>query len=568
MIASIINVALPAIQETFGATGTEMQWVASAYTIVLASLTLAGGAAGDRFGRRRTFLGGTVGLMLGLIAGSLAPNVVSLIAARAAQGVAGALLVPNSLALLSAAFPRLERGRAIGTWSAATALIGAVSPLIGGWFVDIGSWRVAFAAAVPLALLTLFIAARRVPNPPVMRRAPAVDWVGGVLATLGLFGIVSGIIAIGPGVTPFIALAVGAIALSRFIYHEARTASPMVPMGLFASPAFRGINIFTLLLYAGVSGVFFLLPFDLVQVQGYSSTATGAAMLPFALLIGALSSRAGRLGDRIGSRPLLVGGAVLAAIGLASFVSPGIGGSYWVTFLAPMTLTGLGMSLTVAPLTTTVLSSVSVADAGVASGINNAAARIGTLLAVAVIGVVAFALYTKALERRLSAAAVSVDGARALVADRRGFADMTIPTWIDPKERPTVAQIVDEAFLYAFRGAVLFCAALVLCGAGVAAVMLETTDAQATDTVTTQTCGHLAAIIRTEPPTHVCEECLRRGDTWVHLRQCLSCGHVGCCDSSKNRHATEHFWSSQHPIVRSAEPGEDWRWCYVDEIAV
>jgi EmrB/QacA subfamily drug resistance transporter len=568
MLASIINVALPAIQETFGATGAEMQWVASAYTIMLASLTLAGGAAGDRFGRRRTFLVGTVALMLGLIAGSLAPNVVSLIAARAAQGVAGALLVPNSLGLLSSAFPRSERGRAIGTWSAATALIGAVSPLIGGCFVDVGSWRMAFLAVVPLALLTLFIAARRVPNPPVMRRAPAVDWVGAALATLGLIGFVSGIIAIGPGVAPLIALAVGATALSVFIYHEARTTSPMVPPALFASRAFRGINIFTLLLYAGVSGVFFVLPFDLVQVQGYSSTATGATMLPFALLIGVLSPRVGRLGDRIGSKPLLIGRAVLAAIGLTSFVLPGIGGSYWATFLAPMMLTGLGMALAVAPLTTTVLSSVSVADAGVASGVNNAAARVGTLLAVAVIGGVAFALYTKALERRLSVAAVSADGARALVAERRGFADTTIPTWVDPAQRPTLAQIVDEAFLYGFRGAVLLCAALVLCGAGFASVMLERTDARATNETTTPTCDHLGAVIHPEPLGKGCKECLRRGDTWIHLRQCLSCGHVGCCDSSKNRHATKHFWSSQHPIVRSAEPGEDWRWCYVDEIAV
>jgi EmrB/QacA subfamily drug resistance transporter len=568
MVASIINVALPAIQDTFGATGAEMQWVANAYTILLASLTLAGGAAGDRFGRRRMFLVGTAGLTLGSIAGSLAPNVASLIVARAAQGLAGALLVPNSLALLGAAFPRSERGRAIGTWSAATTLIGAASPLIGGWFVDVGSWRMAFAAVVPLALLTLFIAARRVPNPPVMHRAPAVDWVGAALATLGLFGIVGGIIAIGSGVAPLVALAVGAAALCTFIHHERRTTSPMVPPALFAARGFRGINIFTLLVYAGVSGVFFVLPFDLVQVQGYSGTATGATMLPFALLVGVLSRWVGRLADRIGSKPLLVGGAVLTAIGLASFALPGIGGPYWATFLAPMILTGLGMALTVAPLTTTVLSSVSSADAGVASGVNNTAARIGALLAVAVVGVVAFALYTSALERRLSAAALPADVARTLVAERRGFADTTIPDWVDPTQRSTVTRIVDDAFLFGFRGSVLLCAALVLCGAAVAPVMLEKTDAPATDEATTPTCDHLAVVIRPEPCAYACEECLRRGDTWVHLRQCLSCGHVGCCDASKNQHATKHFWSSQHPIVRSAEPGEDWRWCYVDEIAI
>ena len=568
MMASIINVSLPAIQETFGATGAEMQWVASTYTILLASLTLAGGAAGDRFGRRRTFLVGTAGLAVGSIAGSLAPNAAGLIAARAAQGVAGALLVPNSLALLSAAFPRSERGRAIGTWSASTALIGAASPVIGGWFVDVGSWRMAFAAVVPLALLTLFIGLRRVPDPPVMRRAPAVDWVGAALATLGFFAIVSGIITIGSGLAPWVALAVGAALLCAFIYHERRTTSPMIPPALFSSHSFRGINIFTLLVYAGVSGALFVLPFNLVQVQGYSSTATGGTMLPFAFLVGVLSPWVGRFSDGVGSKPLLVGGAVLTAIGLASFALPGIGGSYWTTFLPPMTLTGLGMALTVAPLTTTALSSVSSADAGVASGVNNTAARVGTLLAIAVIGVVAFALYASALERRLSATTVPATVARALVAERRGFADTTIPGWVDATQRPTVSHILDDAFLYGFRGSVLLCAALVPCGAGVAAVVLKTTEAPAIDEATTATCDHLAAIVRAEPCARGCEECLRTGDTWVHLRQCLSCGHVGCCDSSKNRHATAHFWSSQHPIVCSAEPGEDWRWCYVDEIAV
>jgi len=569
MLASIINVALPAIQETFDATVAQMQWVASAYTVLLASLTLAGGAAGDRFGRRRAFLVGTAGLALASIAASVAPTTGSLIAARAAQGLAAALLVPNSLALLSAAFPKAERGRAIGTWSAATALIGAVSPLLGGWFVDAGSWRVAFAAVVPLALLTLAIAAFRVPDPPVMRRAPAVDWTGAALATLGLSAAVTGIIAFGSGVASFVALALGAAALVAFVDHERRAASPMVPPALFASRTFRGVNILTLLVYAGVTGAFFVLPFNLVQVQGYSSTATGAAFLPFALLVGMLSRWVGRLADRIGSKPLLVSGALLTAIGLASFALPGIGGPFWATVLVPMTLTGLGMALTVAPLTTTVLTSVEPAAAGVASGVNNTAARVGTLLAVAVIGVVALALYRGALERRLTAAAVPADVARVLAAERRSFADTTLPASVDPAARPLLAQLVNDAFLDGFRGSVLLCAALVLAGAAVAAVSLSAADVNATEADTaTFTCDHLEIITNPEPRARGCEACLRSGDTWVHLRQCLSCGHVGCCDSSRNRHASAHFWSSQHPIVRSAEPGEDWRWCYVDEISV
>jgi MFS family permease len=569
MVASIINVALPAIQETLGATVAEMQWVASAYTVLLAALTLAGGAAGDRFGRRRMFQAGTAGLGIASIAASLAPDVGSLIAARAAQGLAAALLVPNSLALLSAAFPRAERGRAIGTWSAATALIGAVSPLVGGWFVDAGSWRVAFAAVVPPVLITLAIGARRVPDPPVMRRAPAVDWGGALLATLGLLGIVGGIIAFGPGAAPVVALVGGAAALLAFVLHERRTASPMLPPALFASGAFVGVNVLTLLVYGGIAGAFFVLPFNLVQVQGYSSTATGAAFIPFALLVGVLSRRAGSLADRVGTKPLLVGGPLLAALGLAAFALPGIGGPYWATFLAPMMLTGLGMALTIAPVTTSVLATVEPAEAGVASGVNNTAARVGTLLAVGIIGVVALALYGRALERRLAAAAVPAEVARTLVAERRSLADMTIPGWVTPEERASLADLVGAAFLDAFRGSMLLCALLVLGGAATAAATLGTIDVRATDDVTTATptCDHFDAVTDPEPRTRGCEECLRTGDTWVHLRLCLSCGHVGCCDSSRNRHASAHFWSSRHAVVRSLEPGEDWRWCYLDEVA-
>ncbi|HEV7734634.1 MAG TPA: MFS transporter [Candidatus Binatia bacterium] len=567
MVASVINVALPAIQASLGATVAQMQWVASAYTILLAALTLAGGAAGDRFGRRRMFLVGTAGLALASVAASMAPDVNTLVAARAAQGLAAALLSPNSLALLSAAFPRAERGKAIGTWSAATSITGALSPMLGGWFVDAGSWRVAFAATIPPALLAFVLTWWRVPDPPVMRRASDVDWVGAALATLGLFGIVSGII--GVGVAALVGLGVGIASLIGFVVHERRTPHPMLPPALFASGAFRGVNLVTVLVYAGITGAFFVLPFNLVQVQGYSAIATGAAFLPFALIIGLLSSRTGALADRIGTKSMLVAGPVLAAFGLAAMALPGIGGSYWTTFFGPMALAGLGMAFTVAPLTTSVLAAVSPSSAGVASGVNSTAARVGTLLAVAVTGVVTLALYSAALEHRLVEADVPADVARTLVAERRNLADTSIPDWVAPTERPALSTLLHDAFLDGFRGAVLLCAALVLAGAAVAAVTLDAAGTQPLDdTDATPTCDHLDTITDAPPRTDGCEECLRLGETWIHLRACLACGHVGCCDSSKHRHASRHFWASQHPIVRSAEPGETWRWCYVDEIAV
>jgi MFS family permease len=510
-----------------------------------------------------------VGLAVSSVAASLAPDVTTLVAARGAQGLAAALLAPNSLALLSAAFPRAERGRAIGTWSAVTAVTGALSPLLGGWFVDAGSWRVAFAAVLPPAALALAVTRLRVPDPPVMRRTPDVDWAGAVLATLGLLGVVSGIIGIGGGPYAWAALGAGVVAVAAFVVHERRTASPMMPLRLFASGAFGGANVLTVLLYAGVTGAFFLLPFNLVQVQGYSNTATGAAFLPFATMIALGSRRAGMLADRVGTKPLLVAGPILAAAGVAAMALPAVGGSYWTTFFAPMCLAGLGMALTVAPMTTTVLAAVEPQSAGVASGVNSAAARVGTLLAVAVVGVVALGLYSRALERRLTAAAVPADEARMLVAERRSFGDTTLPDWVDRAERERLATIVDAAFLDGFRGTMLLCALLLLAGAGVAAVSLRSTTGCTADVAPPSApCGHLDTIADPRPVADGCVECLRNGDTWVHLRMCLVCGHVGCCDSSRNRHATKHFWASQHPIVRSLEPGEDWRWCYVDEVAV
>jgi EmrB/QacA subfamily drug resistance transporter len=569
MMASIINVALPAIQATYRASIVEMQWVASAYTVLLAALTLTGGAVGDRFGRRRVFQIGVAALALASVAGSLAADARGLIAARAAQGIAAALLVPNSLALLSGAFPRAERGAAIGTWSAATSLVGAVSPMLGGWFVDAGSWRVAFATIVPVALLTFAVAARRVPDPPVMRRAPPVDWLGAALATAGLFGVVTGIIAFGSSRTSVVALVVGGAALIAFVLHERRTSMPMIPVGLFASRSFRGVNLLTLLIYFGVTGAFFVLPFNLVQVQHYSSTATGAAFLPFALLVGVLSPRVGELGDQIGTRPLLVAGPTITALGLASFALPGVGGPYWMTFLGPMLLTGFGMALTVAPLTTTVLGSVDPAEAGIASGVNNTVARVGTVLAVAVVGLIAVMLYGHALRRGLAVAGVPADVARALVSEGRSLADVTIPEWVPSTERALLGALVHDAFLTAFRGAVVFCATAVLIGAALAGAMITAVDSSAARSDgRLSTCEHVDGIANPSPRSRGCEECLRLGDTWVHLRLCLTCGQVGCCDSSKNRHATKHFWASQHPIVGSLEAGESWRWCYIDELAV
>src|SRR5262245_5007688 len=278
--ASVINVALPAIQHGLNATVGEMQWIASIYTLFLAALTLAAGSAGDRFGRRGLFMLGLAILALASAAASFTTTAGPLIVARAVQGIGSALLVPNSLSLLSAAFPKVERGRAIGTWSAVTALTSSGGPILGGFLVDTASWRAVFVLVVPLALVTLGLTLLRVPEVRIGKKRPTIDWLGAGLATLALGALIYGIITLPRGTPAFVALGIGLVVLGAFAWHERRTPAPMTPPHLFRSRTFVGANLLTLILYFALTGVFFVLPFLLVRVHGYSATATGAAYLP------------------------------------------------------------------------------------------------------------------------------------------------------------------------------------------------------------------------------------------------------------------------------------------------
>src|SRR5262245_20668085 len=261
-----------------------MQWISSTFTLLLASLTLAAGSAGDRFGRRRLFFTGLAIVLVGSLAAAFATTSPQLVAARAVQGLGGALLVPNSLALLSAAFPEVERGQAIGTWSSFTALTNAGGPILGGLLVDIASWRAGFLLVVPLALVNMVITAR-IPDVRVGRQVPEIDWRGAIGATAGLTALTFGIIQREDRTTALLSLAVGIGLLVAFVRHEAHARAPMIPPHLFRSRTFLGANLLTLLLYFAVTGVFFVLPFELIRVRGYSTTATGASYLPFALLM-------------------------------------------------------------------------------------------------------------------------------------------------------------------------------------------------------------------------------------------------------------------------------------------
>jgi EmrB/QacA subfamily drug resistance transporter len=384
---SVVNVALPSMQASFSSTLATMQWIVNGYMLMLASLILLGGAIGDRYGRRRAFIIGLVIFAIASAACGFAPTAGWLVAGRLLQGIGAALLVPASLAIIGAAYPRAERGRAIGTWAAAAGIMTVLGPPLGGWLVDFVGWRTIFFINPPIAAVTLALAVRLPPDGP-SRSHERLDILGSVLAVLTLGLLSYGLITLGEGaMTVGLAATLAAIPTAiAFAMVEARKKSPMLPLSLFRDRSFLGANIMTVLLYAALSAALFFLPFLLMRVHGYTATQAGSAMLPFSILIGLGSRWTGAMSDRMGPRPPLVMGALLAAAGYALLALTGHMSNYWTGYLPGLLLLGAGMTVAIPPLTTTVFSSSPEEMSGTASGINNAAARGGGLVAVAAIG--------------------------------------------------------------------------------------------------------------------------------------------------------------------------------------
>ena len=477
---SVVNVALPVIQRDLNATASDVQWIVETYSLFLAALILVGGSLGDHFGRRRVFAIGIAVFTLSSIWCGLSPTVLSLILARAVQGIGAALLVPGSLAIISASFSDEQRGRAIGTWSGFSALTTVVGPVLGGVLVQYASWRWVFFLNVPLAAVVLGVLFWRVPESRDTEASGRLDWWGTLLVTLGLGALVYGLIeagSLGFGNTLVLsALAIGVVALLAFLLVEARSPAPMVPLTLFRSHTFSGANLLTLLLYGALSGVTFFLPFDLIQVQGYAPTFAGAAFVPFILLMFLLSRWAGGLVHRYGAKLPLVIGPVITAVGFALFALPGITsgpGSYWITFFPAVLVMGLGMTITVAPLTTTVMGAVEQRHAGIASGINNAVSRTAGLLAIAVFGIVALAVFTSSLESHLATLHLSPGVSHLIDAQRTRLAGITIPPNVSGEAQAALKRAIDESFVSAFRLVSLLGAALALLSALSAWLLIE-----------------------------------------------------------------------------------------------
>jgi EmrB/QacA subfamily drug resistance transporter len=462
--ATAVNVALPAIRADLGGGLAGQQWVSNAYLLALGSLILIGGSLGDIFGERRVFANGVAGFGLFSLVCAVAPTIGVLIAARAAQGAFGALLTPSALAVIVGAFQKAQRGAAIGSWTAWAGIATVIGPLAGGYLVDAVSWRLIFAINVPFVLITLLLIAIAVPGRQSDAARARVDWLGAALTFLGLAGPVLALIRLpaegwsspqvwGPGLG-------GLIVLGLFLAHERRSPAPALPLALFRQRNFRAGNLETVAMYGGLGITFFLLVLFLQEVAGYSALRAGLALIPVTVVTFLLSKRAGRLADRFGPRLFMGVGPLVAAAGLALLLRVGAQPDYITGLLPALLLFSLGLSCTVAPLTATVLADADDSDAGIASGVNNAIARIAGLLSIAAIGAVVSAQFSTDLDRRLG-------GHRLSAAARGAIAQAKTETLarISPSQAgATVARAVQAASVHAFHVGIGISAVLVATG--------------------------------------------------------------------------------------------------------
>jgi EmrB/QacA subfamily drug resistance transporter len=481
---TVVNVAVPALQSAFHASVVDVQWVVESYGILLSCLILVGGALGDLFGRRLIFLLGITIFAAASAACGLSSGIHELILARCVQGVGAALLVPGSLAIISASFDEKSRGRAIGTWSGFTAITTALGPVLGGWLIQYASWRWAFFLNLPIAAAAVAISVWHVPESHGPR-TQRLDWLGALLATAGFASVVTGFLEsqkLGWSNPLIVTSLLGGLAgLVFFVFVEARIPAPMVPLSLFRSRAFAGANLITLFLYAAIGIFFFLFPMELIQIRRYSTSIAGAAILPMILSLFLLSRWSGGLVSRYGARPPLIAGSLVVATGFLLFAFLPAFGSYWTTFFPASLVLGFGMAITVAPLTTSVMSSVGQDRAGTASGINNAVARVAGVLAIAVFGIVLVKAFGSHLDRGLATLSLAPDVVSQIHSKEIQLAGLELPSGLEASAVAAVRHAVSTAFLSGFRLVLLLCAALSAASAVVAWRLMDAAATAPTD---------------------------------------------------------------------------------------
>lgn len=462
-----LNVALPSLQRSLHASGTELFWVLNAYMLMLAALILVGGTLGDRLGRRRIFMTGILIFIAGSAACGLAGNVTMLILFRMLQGIGGALMIPGSLSLISSAINEAERGKAIGTWSSATTLVTIGGPVLGGALADAGLWRYIFFINIPIGVIALLCLWWKVAEQEVPADAPAQDYSGAVLIVCGLalltFGFLRVPVSGFSSLPAYGSILAGLLLLAAFIITERRTQHPMLPLYLFNNRTFTGTNLLTFFLYAGLSGNMLFLSLNMVQVQGYSQLESGLSFLPFTLLMVFLARLAGSMADKYGPRWFLIIGPFLAGTGmlLLSLVQQTKGPSaYWTTFFPGILVLGMGMTITVAPLTATVMGCVGSQLSGTASGVNNAITRISGVFAVAIFGALAVVFFSESVQHSLEHLPLTVTQKAAIMAQTANLGNAAVPEGLPGSQQILVTQIYHQHFIRTYGKIMAMCGLL------------------------------------------------------------------------------------------------------------
>jgi EmrB/QacA subfamily drug resistance transporter len=474
-----LNVALPVIQSTLSATGPQILWVANGYNLMLASLILVGGSLGDKLGRKKVYAAGILLFTAASIFCGSSPSIGFLIAGRVAQGVGGALMVPGSLALITASFGPDRRGGAIGTWSAVTTLVMIAGPVLGGFLAQSGLWRFIFFINVPLAAAALIALARFVPESREPGPKKRLDLAGAALITASLVGLTYGFTSASelgfgnPGVA--LSLSAGFLALVGFVIAENRIVNPLLPFDVFKSRTFTGANLLTLFLYGALAAYTLFLSLNVIQIQGYREAVAGLVLLPFVVLLAGMSRWTGKLVDRIGPKWLLTAGPLVVGVGFFLTSLAGLTDGprdYWRKFFPAIFLFGVGMGLTVAPLTTTVMSALDTRLAGTASGVNNAVARIAGVLAIAILGTVALSVFKGAVADETSRLSLPPTAREEVMGQALRFGGAAVPGSVPRELAGVVERSLKTAFVDSFRVLMYLCAGLAWLSALAAAVLV------------------------------------------------------------------------------------------------
>ena len=475
-----LNVVLPALQQNLSASGADLFWVLNSYLLMLASLILIGGAMGDKLGRKKVFMGGIVLFILGSAACGISTSVTMLVICRAIQGIGGAFMIPGSLSLISSAINDKERGKAIGTWSAFTTVVTMGGPILGGALADAGLWRYIFFINVPIGIAAFIMLAFRVDETKDEDADKALDFPGAITIALALALLTFGFLRI-PAVgfahfQSYGSLAGGLLFLIVFIIIEKKSRHPMMPLNLFSNSVFTGVNLLTFFLYAGLGAGMLFLSLNLVQVQGYSQLQSGLTFLPFTVLMITVARYAGSLADKYGPKWFLIGGPALTGLGLLllSFVAQTNGPSdYWTTFFPGIFVLGFGMSLTVAPLTATVMGSVSDHFSGTASGVNNAMTRISGVFANAVFGALAVLFFTSTLTKQIEQISLNPQQKEQVSKQAADLGDAKVPSGIPSDQKKVIGHAYNDSFINAYAGIMRISAGLGFLGALMAVVFIR-----------------------------------------------------------------------------------------------